>query len=334
MSEPVRWGILGTARIATKVAAAIHRNPSSELAAIGSRDGARAQQWADEHKAARAYDSYEAVLDDPEIDAVYIPLPPLLHHEWTLKAAEKGKHVLSEKPLAATVADAEEMVAACAQHGVQLMDGVMWLHHPRANDMHALLNEAQLGPFRRLVAAFSFCWETVPEQDLRLNRTLGGGSLLDLGWYCAGAALWATNKMPVRVSGHADWYKDTETDLSFSALMWYDNNRTAAFDCAFDTAQRRWMEVSGTQASLVCDDFTRPWDESKVRCWIHNADAGSVEHTSETPNQETCMIASFSRIVQSGTTDSHWPTISLQTQKMCAALDKSARTGRVVELDD
>ena len=96
---------------------------------------------------------------------------------------------------------------------------------------------------------------------------------------------------------------------------------------------RRWMEVAGTKASLVCDDFTRPWDEDKVRCWIHDVDNGSIEHKSATLNQEICMIEDFSRIVQTGQLESHWPQISLQTQKVCAALDVSARTGKIVELN-
>lgn len=329
MTQAVGWGILGTARIATKVAAAINSAEDSNLRAIGSRDATRAAEWAAEHGAQVSYDSYDAVLDDPQVDAVYIPLPPSMHHEWALKAAAKGKHVLSEKPLAATVADAEEMVAACREHQVQLMDGVMWLHHPRAKDMKQLLGGEQLGTFRRFTSAFSFCWKTIPEGDLRLQRSLGGGSLLDLGWYCVGGSLWAFEQMPVRVVGHATWYNDV--DMNFSATMWYDDGKVASFDTAFDTGMRRWFEVAGTEQSLVCDDFTRPYHEDKVRCWIHNPDGG-VEHKSATPNQETCMIEDFNQIVRSKTLNHHWPQISLQTQIICDALDRSARTEQPVTL--
>ena len=329
MTQTVGWGILGTARIATKVAAAINAADHSTVRAIGSRDATRAAEWAAQHGAQVSYDSYEAVLDDPHVEAVYIPLPPALHHEWTLKAAAKGKHVLSEKPLASTVADAEEMVAACREHQVQLMDGVMWLHHPRAEDMKQLLGGEQLGTFRRFTSAFSFCWKTIPEGDLRLQRSLGGGSLLDLGWYCVGGSLWAFEKMPVRVVGHATWYNDI--DMNFSGTMWYDDGEVASFDTAFDTGMRRWFEVAGTEASLVCDDFTRPYQEDKVRCWIHNPDGG-VEHKSATPNQETCMIEDFNRIVRSKTLNDHWPGISLQTQIICDALDRSVRSEQPVTL--
>jgi predicted dehydrogenase len=331
MNQTVGWGILGTARIATKVGAAINAAEHSTLQAIGSRNANRAAEWANEHGALRSYDSYEAVLDDPQVDAVYIPLPPAMHHEWTLKAAARGKHVLSEKPLAATVADAEEMAAACQEHRVQLMDGVMWLHHPRAADMKQLLGSGQLGKLRRLTSAFSFHWDEIPTGDLRLQRELGGGSLLDLGWYCVGGALWAFDRMPVRVVGHATWHHDV--DMNFCGTMWYDDGAVASFDTAFDTVMRRWIEVAGTQASLVCDDFTRPYQEDKVRCWIHHSDGTSAEHKSDAPNQETCMVEDFNRLVQAGEIDPHWPTISVQTQRICDALDRSARTGLPVELN-
>ena len=330
MSDKVRWGILGTARIATKVGAAIRNAPDSELALIGSRDAEKAANWAKEHKATDSVASYEAVLDNPDIDAVYIPLPPSMHHEWTLKAAEKGKHVLCEKPLACDVAQTTEMVAACQENGVQLMDGVMWLHHPRATDMKAILDGQSIGEFKRFTAAFSFRWETVPEKDLRLQRSLGGGSLLDLGWYCAGGALWAFDEMPVKVQGHATWYNDV--DMNLSATMWYADGKVASFDCGFDTVMRRWFEVAGTKASLVCDDFTRPYNEDKARCWVHNPDGTSIEHKSETPNQETCMINDFNGLVLSGKRDDHWPDTSVKTQQICAAIDESARSKKIVEL--
>jgi len=330
MAQSVGWGILGTARIATRVGAAINRAEHSTLQAIGSRNADRAADWANEHGAMRSYDSYEAVLDDPQVDAVYIPLPPSMHHEWTLKAVARGKHVLCEKPLAATVADAEEMAAASREYGVQLMDGVMWLHHPRAADMQRLIRGGRLGELRRLTSAFSFRWATIPTGDLRLNRQLGGGSLLDLGWYCVGAALWALEDMPTHVVGHATWYKDV--DMNFSGTMWYENGAVASFDTAFDTVMRRWLEVAGTESSLVCDDFTRPYSEEKVRCWIHNPDGASDEHKSDSPNQETCMIGNFNRLVLSGKTDEHWPSIAVQTQRICDALDRSARSRRPVDL--
>jgi len=157
----VRWGILGTARIATKVAAAIHQAQGAQLSAIASRSADRAQQWQAEHKAERHYGSYQALLGDPEIDAVYIPLPPSLHAEWTIKAAQQGKHVLCEKPIAMSALEAREMVNACEHHNVQFMDGVMWYHHPRCKQMQDVIKQGQLGPLRRVTSAFTFNWVAV-----------------------------------------------------------------------------------------------------------------------------------------------------------------------------
>lgn len=329
--QTVRWGILGTARIAAKkVAPAIHRADGAELSAVASRSAERAAEWAKEHGAVRSYGSYAELLDDPDIDAVYIPLPPALHHEWTIHAAQKGKHVLCEKPLALNAQQAEEMAAACREHNVQLMDGVMWLHHPRAEEMQRPIQDGTLGELRRVTSAFTFHWDVVPEDDLRLSRELGGGSLGDLGWYCVGAALWAFGKLPTHVYGAARFYRDV--DLNFSGLLWFAGNRIASFDSGFDVGMRKWLEVAGTKASLVCDDFTRPWDEGRPRFWLHDAGGKMAEHVSSHRLIEVCMIEAFCRIVTSGRLDEHWPTIAVDTQRVCDALDRSARTGTVVTL--
>src|SRR5690606_26020783 len=136
---PVRWGILGTARIATKVAAAIQQSNGAELTAIASRSRDKAADWAATWNIPRSFATYEELLRCDEIDAVYIPLPPSLHAEWSTRAAEVGKHVLCEKPLGGTLADATAIVNACERANVQLMDGVMWRHTPRAQAMDDVL---------------------------------------------------------------------------------------------------------------------------------------------------------------------------------------------------
>ncbi|HEY1065677.1 MAG TPA: Gfo/Idh/MocA family oxidoreductase, partial [Pirellulales bacterium] len=167
-SSKVRWGVLSTAAIATKVSKAMHGAENAEPVAVASRNLAKAQAWGKEHNVATAYGSYEELLDS-DVDAVYIGLPPALHHEWTIKAAEKGKHVLCEKPLAMNLAEAQEMAAACEQHKVMFMDGVMWVHHARAADMHTHITGAELGELRRMTSAFSFNWDEVPENNIRVK---------------------------------------------------------------------------------------------------------------------------------------------------------------------
>lgn len=329
--QAIRWGILGTARIATRVVGgAIAAAGGSELAAMASRSADRAAAWAAEHGAARSYGSYEALLDDPQIDAVYIPLPPSLHAEWTVRAAERGKHVLCEKPLAATLAQAEEMAAACRQHGVQLVDGQHWLHHPRTAEMHAAISSGRLGEVRRFTSAFSWNWDQFVMDDLRMQRTLGGGSLLDLGWYCVAAAVWAFDALPERAWAAGRFVNDV--DVSLSAVLWFPGRRVASFDSAFNIGLRKWLEVAGSRGSLVCDDFARPWQQEKPRFWLHDAGGKAAEHVSPPAAQEVCMIESFCAAIRNDRVVGHWAKRAVDVQRICDALDRSARTGQTVEL--
>jgi len=344
MSNTVRFGILGTARIATKVARAIQASTGGELHAIASRDAEHATEWARRHEVPQCFGSYEALLDAPEIDAVYVPLPPALHCEWTTRAAAKGKHVLCEKPLSISVGEAERMVEACRENNVQLMDATMWLHTPREADMARHVRSGELGEPRRVTAAVGIELESYlrnnpprtppganPHQhELRLQRDLGGGALMDVGWYCIGAAQWVFRDLPTRVFGTARY--QGEVDMSFSGMLWYEGERMASFDCGFDIARRKWFEIAGTQGSLVCDDFVGPWDVQKQRFWTHDAEARPSEHVSEPAQQELCMIERFCQAVSSGKKETSWVNRSLDTQRICAALERSAREDRVVEL--
>ena len=141
----VQWGVLGTAGIAKKVGEAIKMAENAELVAVASRSKTRAKQWARNNQVEHAYGSYDELLADPRIDAVYIPLPPSMHAEWTIKAADQGKHVLCEKPLSVTVDEAIAMSNACKTNQVQLMDGVMWVHHDRTSKMLELIETEQYG---------------------------------------------------------------------------------------------------------------------------------------------------------------------------------------------
>jgi len=347
-ANPVRWGILGTARIARKVAAAIHNTPGAELTLVASRSTERAAAWAEEHGVKRSCGSYDELLADVELDAIYIPLPPSMHAEWTIKAAIAGRHVLCEKPLAMNADEARQMVEACRANNVQLMDATMWVHHPRAADMRREL--PCLGELRRVTCAFSIqlnrylpgnpshlapagAIHSLDEStawELRLRPELGGGALGDLGWYCVRAILWAFDDLPVRVSTSARWFNGV--DLNLSATLWFDGDRMASFDCGYDMTTRKWFEVSGTAKSLVCDDFVGPNDASHMRFWTHAPPEPAIEHQSDAPIQEQCMVERFCDIVRSGSPDASWPAISLATQQVCDAIMKSARSEAVIEL--
>ena len=324
--QPVRWGILSTANIATKVARAIRIAKNAELVAIASRTEERATTWAQKHNVPSAYGNYDALLSDTSLDAIYIPLPPSMHAEWTIRAAEHGKHVLCEKPLAANADEATIMADACRQNGVQLMDGVMWVHHERTEMMKQKL--ANLGELRRVTAAFTFNWNTIPTDNIRAKPELAGGSLGDLGYYCVRAILWAFEVMPTRVFATAR-YK-VGVDFNLAGILGFENDRIATIDCGFDTGLRKWFEVAGTRASLVCDDFTVPQSEESARFWIHGADDG--KHETGPCIQEVNMIERFSSIVQSDQLETEWVDVAVNTIRVCEALLHSSQNGEIVHL--
>ena len=329
-TEAVRWGILSTANIATKVGTAIHRADGAELVAIASRTQERAEAWAYEHNVPRAYGNYEGLLNDPDVDAIYIPTPPSMHAEWTIKAAEHGKHILCEKPLSVTADEAIAMADACQRNGVQLMDGVMWVHHKRTAEMRAIMDDGTLGRLRRVTAAFTFNWDTIPENNIRAKKEVGGGCLGDLGYYCVRAILWAFGDLPTQVFGTARDKVGVEFNLS--GLLWFADERMASFDCGFDTGSRKWFEVAGTKGSLICDDFTVPWNAETARFWIHGTGGKDAEHRIEGCVQEVEMIERFSNIVRTGALDTHWPTVAINTMRVCDALLESAQEGKVKQL--
>ena len=325
----VRWGILSTANIATKVARAIHLAQDADLIAVASRTEARAATWAQEHNIPTAYGTYAALLADESLDAIYIPLPPSLHAEWTIKAAEHGKHVLCEKPLAANTDEAIAMADACHQNGVQLMDGVMWVHHERTSAMQQKLRDGTLGRLRRVTAAFTFNWDTIPVGNIRAMKEFAGGSLGDLGYYCVRAILWAFGELPTQVFATAR-YK-VGVDFNLAGILWFNDERIATLDCGFDTGLRKWFEVAGTRASIVCDDFTVPTSEDAARFWVHGPD-GNEQNTVDGCIQEVKMIERFSQIVQSGNLETQWSEVAVDTMRVCDALLESDRRKEVVKL--
>ena len=327
----IRIAILGTAKIARTVGPKIQSAVGASLVGVASRDVAKAEDFAKELNIPRAFDGYQAALDDPGVDAVYVPLPPSMHLEWTQKAAEAGKHVLCEKPLAANVRDAEQMIAVCQENDVVLLDGVMWYHTPRATAIREIVRSGQLGQIRQYTSVFTFRWDTMPMDNLRLHRDMGGGSLLDLGWYCVGGALMLFDELPEKVMAVGQWCNDVDTRMN--AFLWFSDDKVATIECGFDTVRRRWFEIAGSKEALVCDDFTRPWKPERPRFWTHDNDGNATEHVVTHKPQEECMIEAFCELIRSGETNHSMLKLSRNTQLVCDALDESARTSRPVTIN-
>lgn len=329
--KPVRFAILGTARIARTVGPRIQAVEGAELAGVASRSAESASAFASDLNIPKTYDSYEAALNDPDIDAVYIPLPPALHLEWVTRAAQAGKHILCEKPLAMNVSEVRDMIAICRKHGVVLLDGVMWYHTPRATEIKRIVDSGQLGELRQLNSVFTFCWDEFPLDNVRMQRELGGGSLMDLGWYCVGVALWLFDAVPVRVIARADYRNDVDTQ--FNGWLEFSDGRIASIECGFNTVKRRWVEVAGTTQNLVCDDFTRPWNADKPRFWTHDSNGNANEHVIHQRPQEEHMIDTFGDLVRNDTINHPWMALSQNTQLVCDALDHAARERSSVDIE-
>jgi predicted dehydrogenase len=320
-------GILGTAKIARSVIPHLIRSSIAEVVAVGSRSLDQAQRFAAEFGIPRAFGNYEDVLALTELDAVYIPLPPSMHSEWTMRAARSGKHVLCEKPLGVSADDVQKMIDVCCEQGVVLLDGVMWYHTERARLMKRLAGDGSLGELRQITSAFTFPGDVLASDNLRFSSAMGGGSLLDIGWYCVGVSLWMLDAMPEKVFAAAQWRDGV--DIHLNGLMWFPQNQVASLECGFNAIRRRWVEVAGTRAAIVCDDFTRPWNPEKPRFWIHDADGVSHQQISLDPPIEQCLIEAFCDLVRRKNIRHDWLSLSLRTQQVCDALLKSARSGLV-----
>jgi xylose dehydrogenase (NAD/NADP) len=260
-SRCIRFGILGCARICRRgLIPGIHQSATAQLQAIASRNREMAAAWAAEFSIPRFYDSYESLVADPQIDAVYIPLPNELHREWVLRCAAAGKHVLCEKPLALDTIEAETMVAACRAAGVVLMEAFMWRHHPRVSHVRQMLAAGDLGELRLVKMDFSF---DIDRSDWRLDPARGGGALFDLGCYAINAARLFTGSQPQQIFARAHRYH-TGVDMTLAMALRFPNDCLALADCSFECPHRNRLEIVGTRASVELPDGVLPGAESQL----------------------------------------------------------------------
>jgi D-xylose 1-dehydrogenase (NADP+, D-xylono-1,5-lactone-forming) len=252
MADAVKWGIVSTADINRKVIPGAHASEKVELVAVASRDRARAEAYAKEWSIPRAYDSYDALLADPEIEAVYISLPNTMHAEWSTKAVEAGKHVLCEKPFTRHPDEVTTSWDAADRAGRLLSEAFMYRHNPQTKKLKELVDQGAIGELRLVRSTFSYgLYDT---DNIRLRTDVEGGALMDVGCYCvSGSRLLAGE--PTEVSGKA-WYGPSGTDWVFAGVMRFENDVLATFDCGTALPNRDELEAVGSEGSLFVDD---PW---------------------------------------------------------------------------
>ncbi|VVA38830.1 PREDICTED: oxidoreductase [Prunus dulcis] len=352
-NQTVRFGIIGCAGIARKVARAIKLAPNSTLYAIASRSIEKAQKFAGNNGLSgtvKTYGSYDQLLDDPCVDAVYMPLPTSLHLHWAVLAAQKKKHLLLEKPTALDVGALDQILEACESNGVQFMDGSMWLHHPRTAKLKELISESN--HFGQINIIRSTSTKSVTqdfrESNIRVKPDLDAlGALGDLGWYCIGAILWAKDyKLPTLVNALPDVTKNSAgVILSCTASFYWEplDETVATIHCSFLSHTSMDLAISGCNGSLHCNDYIIPYQE-KSASFAFTSGATFLEHhigwnvgpeevrvISELP-QEALMVEEFARLVKGimkfgHRPDSKWPEISRNTQVVLDAVKKSIDLG-------
>jgi predicted dehydrogenase len=252
VADAVKWGIISTADINRKVIPGAHASPKVDLVAVASRDQARADAYAKEWEIPRAYGSYEALLADPEIEAVYISLPNNLHCEWSIKALEAGKHVLCEKPMSRHTAEVEAAFDAAERAGRLLSEAFMYRHNPQTKHVKELVDGGAIGKLRLIRAAFSY--SLYDDENIRLRTDVEGGALMDVGCYTvSGSRLFGGE--PERAYGEA-WFGPSGTDWVFGGMLRFPDDVIATFDCGTAMPERDELEAVGSEGSLFLDD---PW---------------------------------------------------------------------------
>ncbi len=268
----LRWGVLGTARIAElQVIPAIDASDNGTVLAVSSGSG-RAKAYADRLRIPRAYDSHDDLLADGDVDAVYIPLPNTLHAEWTKRAAQAGKHVLCEKPIAMSPGELAEVEAVCQANGVQLTEAFMYRHHPQIGIVRDLLDSGRIGRLVAIDARFHFLLDPADGPNIRLNAQVGGGAVRDVGCYPIDLANLLIGRLPTAVSA-ASIMRDG-VDTTTAGTLHYDDV-IASFSCGFDAPAGDSALLIGSAGTIALPRPFRP-DRGGATLVIKNA-AGSTE---------------------------------------------------------
>jgi D-xylose 1-dehydrogenase (NADP+, D-xylono-1,5-lactone-forming) len=245
-AQPVRWGIVSTAKINERVLPEVRESSQLEILAVASRSQESADGYAAGEGIPRAYGSYEALLEDQHVEAVYIPLPNSLHVEWTIRALEAGKHVLCEKPMDRSAAAVERAFDAANKAGLILMEGFMYRHHPQTRRAQELVPGGAIGELRLVRASFGFTLDR--PDDVRMQPQLDGGALMDVGCYCISAARLFCGEPETAIGREVR--APGGVDVRFVATLAFPGDVLAHFDCGLDVPDNSLVDVVGSRGTL------------------------------------------------------------------------------------
>ncbi|VVB08645.1 unnamed protein product [Arabis nemorensis] len=337
--KPIRIGVMGCADIARKVSRAINLAPNAVIAAVASRSLEKAKSFASANgypESTKIHGSYESILEDPEADALYVPLPTSLHVEWAIRAAEKRKHILLEKPVAMNVAEFDKIVAACEANGVQIMDGTMWVHNPRTAKLKEFLSVPErFGQLKSAQSCFSLPGdENFLKNNIRVKPDLDGlGALGDTGWYAIRATLLANNfELPKTVTAFPGAVRnESGVILSCGASLSWEDGKTATIYCSFLADLAMDITAIGTKGTLRVHDYILPYKETEAsfitstKAWFNDLVTAWVdppsEHTVKTASARSVYVGEIKN--KGAKPDVFWPSISRKTQLVVDAVKES-----------
>lgn len=324
----VRWGVLSTAKIGVRqVIPAMQASEHCDMVGIASRDADRARMVAVELDMPKAYGSYEELLADPEIEAVYIPLPNHLHVPWSIRALQAGKHVLCEKPIALSAAEAEELLAVSTQHPhLKVMEAFMYRHHPQWVRARQLAREGAIGDLKTVHAFFSY-YNDDPTNIRNMPGT-GGGGLMDIGCYCISAARFIFDAEPQRVMGILEFDPELKVDRMASALMDFGAG-TATWTCATQLAAYQRVQIFGTEGRIEVEIPFNPPSDRACRIW-HQRGSKLEEILFDPANHYTIQGDLFSLAVLNDTAVPTPLGDAVANMQSIEAVARSARLGRWV----
>lgn len=297
MTHKIRWGILSTANIANRrVVPALKATNNGEVAAVASRDLEKARAFAADHAIPKAYGSYDQLLNDPEIDAIYIPLPNSEHAHWAIQCVEAGKAVLCEKPLARNEEEAKTILGASAIWNVQVVEGFMYRFHPQTVKVREMLTSGAVGEITALSSAFTFSIRS--ETNVRMSPALAGGALMDVGCYCINVMRLMTGEEPQTAQALAH-FGASNVDERLAATLQFPSGIIGHFDCGLRGYRTHTYEIRGTEGRIVVErGFTmEPGDEHIIRWWHGDA---YEEIRTPAANHFTLMAEDFADALMTG----------------------------------
>lgn len=328
---PVRWGILGCGSIAQHaICPAIRWSPLSTLIGVASRDPAAAQNKAREVQAPRAYGSYKALLDDPEIDAVYIGLPNGLHEEWTVKAAAAGKHVLCEKSLALTSPAARRMVESCRSHNVLLMEAFMYRHHPQWDHVREVLASGRIGDIVMIRAGL--LGDLADTANHRWSARIGGGALYDVTCYGINVARLLYGREPVSATSIADRFTREGVDRTSSVMLDFGHGKLALATGSLVSFNHQFCDIEGTRGRIsIRHPFIPGWERTSITVQ-HGMSVDLIEVNGA--NHFLHQIEHFCLCVQDRKRSLAPAEDGLANVLVCEAAEQSWLSGKTVEVPE